>query len=145
MPLVKGRVSSGLGKGQVFLSQEGYQERLRKILGYSVFPGTLNIKVSLQEWHRLFEIARPEITSFIQQNRRCGAVKVLRVKMENELKGAALFPEKGIRPGVVELVSDRNLRAFFSLRDGDEFSFRDENGSDDQEKVSILPSHHPER
>ncbi len=126
MPLVKGRVCSGLGKGQVFLSQAGYKERLRRVLGYHVYPGTLNVKVPLPDWRRLYDVARSEIPSFIEGNRRFGAVRILRVLIGDELRGAALFPEKGIRPGVVELVSDLNLRSLLSLRDGDEFSFKDE-------------------
>tara|TARA_B100000579_G_scaffold415723_1_gene410591 strand:- start:596 stop:1069 length:474 start_codon:yes stop_codon:yes gene_type:complete len=43
---LRGTVSSGLGRAQVFMAQEHYQSQFKEILGRDVWPGTLNVQVS---------------------------------------------------------------------------------------------------
>ncbi len=42
---LSGRVTSGLGRAAVFMSQPHYQDQFRKILGATAWPGTLNVHV----------------------------------------------------------------------------------------------------
>ena len=42
---VKGKVFSGIGKGRYYVGHEEYQKRFRERLGYSPYPGTLNVKI----------------------------------------------------------------------------------------------------
>lgn len=42
---IKGKVTSGFGKGAYFLSHEFYSSRFNKYCGFFPFPGTLNIIV----------------------------------------------------------------------------------------------------
>jgi len=119
-----GRVTSGLGKGRVFLSLEPYRKALEELIGQEVYPGTLNLRVSLKEWRQLYESATPLISSFVLEGRRYGRVKALLIFMNGGVPGAVLFPEKGLRPALVEIASPLSLRDFFSLRDGDRFCFR---------------------
>jgi len=119
-----GRVTSGLGKGRVFLSLEPYRKGLEKLIGQEVYPGTLNLKVALEEWRRLYESASFLIPSFVLEERRYGTVKAVPVELNGGVPGAVLFPEKGLRPALVEIASPLSLRDFFSLRDGDRFCFR---------------------
>ncbi len=39
---IQGKVASGLGRAQVFMSQPHYQEQFRDVLGATAWPGTLN-------------------------------------------------------------------------------------------------------
>jgi riboflavin kinase, archaea type len=43
---LEGRVVSGMGEGAYYMSLEGYRKQFRQKLGYTPFPGTLNIKLS---------------------------------------------------------------------------------------------------
>jgi len=129
-----GRVTSGLGKGRVFLSLEPYRKALEKLIGEEVYPGTLNIRVALEEWRKLYESATFFIPSFVWEGRRYGTVKAVPVELNGSIPGAVLFPEKGIRPALLEIVSPYSLRERFSLRDGDPFCFRVKETKDPQEK-----------
>ena len=43
---ISGVVSSGLGRAHVFMAQKHYQEQFVKLMGKTVWPGTLNLSVS---------------------------------------------------------------------------------------------------
>jgi riboflavin kinase len=43
--VLRGRVVSGLGEGQHYISRQGYLKQFREKLGFEPFPGTLNIKL----------------------------------------------------------------------------------------------------
>jgi riboflavin kinase len=118
-----GRVTSGLGKGKVFLSLEPYRKALRELLGEEVYPGTLNLKVSLEEWRKIYQVSTLLIPSFILGERRYGQVKAVPVELDGKIPGAVLFPEKGIRPAILEIACPLSLRDFLALKDGDPFCF----------------------
>jgi CTP-dependent riboflavin kinase len=118
-----GRVISGLSKGQFFLSLEPYCRVLQQLIGAPVYPGTLNLKLGRAEWLYLYQNANCLIQPFVLKERRYSAVRALRIEIEGKLPGAIVFPEKGLRPGVVEIASDRYLRDPLSLRDGDTVAF----------------------
>ena len=42
---LRGFVCSGLGRAQIFMAQPHYQNQFKNLLGYTAWPGTLNIKV----------------------------------------------------------------------------------------------------
>ena len=42
-----GQVASGLNRAHKFMAQPHYQEQFEEILGYSAWPGTLNVKVDV--------------------------------------------------------------------------------------------------
>jgi CTP-dependent riboflavin kinase len=123
MSSYKGRVIPGLGKGQFFLSLEPYCRALQRLIGAPVYPGTLNLKLGRAEWTHLYWNANFPIEPFVQGERRFSAVRALRIEIEGKFPGAILFPEKGLRPGVIEIASDRYLRDALNLRDGDTVAF----------------------
>jgi len=125
-----GRVIPGLGKGQFFLSLEPYYKALQRLIGTPVYPGTLNLKLGRAEWACLYQNANYPIEPFVLEERRFSAVRALRVEIEGEFPGAIVFPEKGLRPGVAEIASDRYLRDALNLRDGDTVAFSCHCGSE---------------
>jgi len=40
---MRGKISSGLGQAQYFLTREGYSRQFQERLGFVPFPGTLNV------------------------------------------------------------------------------------------------------
>ena len=45
---IQGKVASGLGRAQVFMSQPHYQDQFRDVLGATAWPGTLNIELQAE-------------------------------------------------------------------------------------------------
>ena len=58
---LSGKVSSGLGRASVFMSQSHYQDQFRKILGATAWPGTLNVHVE-----------NNDLTSYIALRQKAG-------------------------------------------------------------------------
>jgi riboflavin kinase len=123
MSSFSGRVISGLGRGRFFLSLEPYYKALQRLIGAPVYPGTLNLKLGRAEWACLYQNANYPIEAFVLDGRRFNAVRALAVIVDDGIPAAILFPEKGLRPGVVEIASDRYLRDALNLRDGDTVAF----------------------
>jgi len=46
---LNGEVGSGLNRAHKFMAQPHYQEQFEEILGYSAWPGTLNVKVDASD------------------------------------------------------------------------------------------------
>jgi len=114
--IVKGVVTSGLGKGGYYVSKEPYYSFFSRIFKEKPFPGTLNVilndadGVSL----KLSKLFRPRAGGAIRFS--YGFVK----------RGEKIFPCVIVRPelsrhppNVIELVSPVYLRKALNLRDGD--------------------------
>jgi len=58
---IRGEVSRGMGRAQVFMSQKHYQSQFKRILGVTAWPGTLNVdlgKDCIQDYKNLRIISR---------------------------------------------------------------------------------------
>ncbi len=117
---VKGRVASGLGEGQYYISREGYRRQFSEKIGFDPSPGTLNLK--LDEPFALDE-SDPKsvrIEGFEDEGRTFGACRCRPVKI-NGIKGAIVRPERTSYPAtLLELIAPENLRKALGLSDGDE-------------------------
>ena len=58
---LSGKVSSGLGRASIFMSQSHYQDQFKKILGATAWPGTLNVNVE-----------NNDLTSYIALRQKAG-------------------------------------------------------------------------
>lgn len=105
----------------MFLSLEPYRKAVKELVGQEVYPGTLNLKVLLEDWRKVYALSTLLVPSFVLGERRYGQVRALRVELDGGIPGAVLFPEKGIRPAILEIASPFFLRDRFSLKDGDSF------------------------
>jgi riboflavin kinase, archaea type len=112
---MRGRISSGLGQGQYFISREGYSRQFLQHLGFVPFPGTLN--VLLEE---PFPADQPaiKIEGFVEGNRSFGECKCYRINLKG-MQAAVVRPEKSrYPPELIEVISPVQLRAM-GLEDGD--------------------------
>lgn len=115
---LRGRVVSGLGEGQHFISREGYLKQFREKLGFEPFPGTLNIKLDCP----FDPTSRPaiKIEGFQDEGRAFGKCSCYRVKVK-EIKAVIVRPERsGHSPDLVEVIAPFSLRSSLGLADGDE-------------------------
>ncbi|MGA7076322.1 MAG: DUF120 domain-containing protein, partial [Halobacteriota archaeon] len=75
---LNGIIVSGLGEGRYYLSIRGYTKQFEERLGFTPYPGTLNIKLddeSAAARVRLSNLAPTYISSFKTSNRTYGGIK----------------------------------------------------------------------
>ena len=125
---IAGRLISGLGEGKYYTTIEGYKKQFEKKLGFSPFPGTLNLSLDL-----LCIVARKKlerrrglaINSFESEHRTFGGAKCFPCKILDDgaegIKSAVIIPERTHYPiDILEIISPVYLRGELNLKDGDE-------------------------
>ncbi len=116
---INGEVTTGLGKAAYFLSQEFYTTEFEKNLGFVPFPGTLNVIVSDGYLDEINEI-KDNCQNLIKPDEGFGAVKYIQAKLNDEIKGAIVFPAKTTHEeNYLEFIAENKLRDQLNLNDGD--------------------------
>ncbi|MBN2567483.1 DUF120 domain-containing protein [Candidatus Woesearchaeota archaeon] len=117
-----GTIESGLGEGKFYIEQQGYQEQFRKRLGFKAYPGTLNLRVDLQEFRNFLSAIPPvAIAGFKTDKRTFGSITAYPVTFRG-MKGAIIVPERTIHDqSTMEIIAPDDLRQRFRLKDGGRF------------------------
>ena len=122
---LRGKVFSGRGEGKYYVSQPGYMKSFKIQLGFEPFPGTLNVRIGADylDCLDLIRGSLPIIIEGFDSNERpfdavlCYPLKVLGLNA----KVAGIIPKSThYGAGVLELISNINLREKLKLEDGDE-------------------------
>jgi riboflavin kinase len=112
---MRGKILSGLGQAQYFLTREGYSRQFLESLGFVPFPGTLNV---LLEEPFPTEQRTIKIEGFAEEGRTFGECKCYRIKI-NGIDAAVVRPERSrYPPELIEIIAPVKLRAL-GLEDGD--------------------------
>jgi riboflavin kinase len=115
---LKGRVMTGLGEGQYYISLEGYRRQFVEKLGFEPYPGTLNLQ--LKEPFAVQDTSAIKIEGFKDSARTYGGGKCYPVKIDG-IGAAIIRPDRSSYPlNMVEVIAPINLRERLGLRDGDE-------------------------
>lgn len=116
----KGTVTTGLGKGGYFLSQDFYKREFEDRCGFIPYPGTLNIVVPEKYLEKINEI-KTNSTNLIKPDEGFGAVNYISAVLNDTIKGAIVFPAKTVHDeNYLEFIAEENLRENYGLEDGDE-------------------------
>ena len=116
---IEGKVTTGLGKAAYFLSQEFYTKEFEKNLGFVPYPGTLNIIVEEENLSKINEI-KNNCENIIKPDTEFGAVKYIDAVLNDEVKGAIVFPAKTTHDeNYLEFIAENKLRDQLDLEDGD--------------------------
>lgn len=119
---IDGEVTTGLGKAAYFLSQEFYTKEFKKNLGFIPFPGTLNVIVSEEYLDEINEI-KDNCQNLIKPDEGFGAVKYIEAVLNDEVKGAIVFPAKTTHDeNYLEFIAEIKLRDELELEDGNTVS-----------------------
>ena len=114
--IMRGKVSSGSGQAQYFLSREGYCSQFLEQLGFIPFPGTLN--VMLEEPFPTDGLQEIKIEGFTEEGKSFGECKCYRIKFKG-MQAVVVRPEKSrYPPEMIEIIAPAKLRAL-GLEDGD--------------------------
>ena len=116
-----GEVASGLGEGRYYLSQPGYIVQFQERLGYTPYPGTLNIRVDPKELLRIGTVRDWDgirIDGFQASGRTFGGATCYGGRI-NGRSCHLIRPDRSHYQDVVEVIAPESLRESLSVRDGD--------------------------
>lgn len=117
--ILSGKVITGLGEGQYYISLEGYRSQFIEKLGFDPYPGTLNIKLDSSSVELRKKISSDiKISGFTDQNRTFGRGACFNVRI-SDINGAVITPERTHYPeDVIEVIAPVNLRQHLKIKDG---------------------------
>lgn len=127
--IFRGRIFTGLGEGAYYMQLDGYRKQFRKKLGFTPFPGTLNIQLltdaDVTEFQLLKATIGIEIQGFVSGDRSFGPVTCYPTTVNDEFPATVLLIERTHHhPNVVEIISPKNLREKLSVTDNDEITVK---------------------
>ena len=116
-----GQVTSGLGEGRYYLTQPGYVVQFSERLGYTPYPGTLNVRVAPEALRRI-EVVREwngiRIDGFTASGRTFGGATCYRARI-NGHSSHLIVPDRSHYKDVVEFVAPDFLREALPVKDQD--------------------------
>ncbi len=118
-----GIVASGRGEGSFYMTRKEYLKQFQSKIGYTPFPGTLNIKIDSKFSSKLLKhIERCNsynIEGFSNGNKQFGWVKCFTAKLDNTIPCHVIRLEKTHHDlSIIELISKHNIRISANLFDG---------------------------
>jgi riboflavin kinase, archaea type len=126
---LEGHIVSGMGEGAYYMSLEGYRKQFRQKLGYSPFPGTLNIKLSdpasMRSRRDLSAYPSIFIDGFSDKLRTYGWVKCYPAEINNGLvKNAALLilERTHYDDSTIEIIAPTSIKESIQVKNGDHIS-----------------------
>jgi len=122
-----GIIFSDLGQASSFMGLEWVQDLLKRRLGYSPFPATLNIRPKAAEDARVWQRVQSEFAGAPLAPATQGfcSAKLYRVEIQAppssaRIAAAVLLPEvKDYPPDKIEIVAPVRLKEHFGVSDGD--------------------------
>jgi riboflavin kinase len=120
---LEGTVFTGLGEGAYYISKEHYKKQFIEKLGFTPYPGTLNLKLTtdydLKSRAELDAYPAVEIQGFKNEDRTFGVVKCYPATIGNKVKGALIFALRShYDSSVVEIIAPVCIRKHLNLKDG---------------------------
>jgi len=121
---IEGTVFSGMRDGAYYISREGYKKQFLEKLGFTPYPGTLNLKLraglDVQAKRMLDAYPGIVIEGFEDGQRTFGSVKCFKTIIDNKVEGAVLLIRRTHHgENVLEIISPVYLREKLGLNDGD--------------------------
>ncbi len=116
---IKGYVTTGVGKGSIFINMKQYRTQFNDKLGFEPEYGTLNIEVNPEVISKVMDLPHFEIQGFEMAGQSFGKVKCWPSIFEGDYI-AVIIPYKNHSANVIEVIAPYNLRARWKLRDGGE-------------------------
>ncbi len=119
---ISGVIKSGEGKGAYFTQVEWVVRECERLLGYSPFPGTLNVYVRDSDLDKLNQFFQETDFDLVPDDQAFCAARVKKVTV-NGIASAVVLPSDEVRiheNRVVEVISSCSLKKSLGLKDGDQ-------------------------
>jgi riboflavin kinase len=118
---LSGEIVSGLGEGRYYLSIRGYTKQFEELLGFTPYPGTLNIKLddrSATARVRLSNLPPIYISSFKTNDRTYGGIKCY-VGSIGRIDGAVVVPDRShYHNDIIETVAPVSIKETLHVNNG---------------------------
>ena len=119
---LEGTIVSGLGEGKYYMSIRGYTNQFEELLGFTPYPGTLNIKLadeSAAARVRLGNLPPVYISSFKTSNRTYGGIKSY-VASIGGIDGAIIVPDRShYHNDIIETIAPVSIKKTLKTDNGD--------------------------
>ena len=115
---IDGIITRGLGEGAFFMSMPHYKNEIKKKLGFYAYAGTLNIKITENEFNSLRNNLPIKIEGYKKDNRIFGGAGCSKAKIKN-INGAIIIPDLTKHKNIIEFVAPVHLKSKLNLKDGD--------------------------
>ena len=116
--LLNGIIVRGLGEGTYFMSMQHYKNEIKKKLGFSAYPGTLNLKVNKKELDLLEKLNKIKIDGFKKNNKTFGGADCYRAKIKG-INGAIIIPHLTKHKNIIEFIAPVHVKSELKIKDGD--------------------------
>jgi len=125
----QGTAVSGMGEGAFYMSMAGYKNQFVKKLGYTPFPGTLNIKLEDQVYvnakKELDRYPSIFIDGFSDGKRTYGWAKCYNAVINDKVNGALLIIERTHHgDSVIEVIAPVKIKDIVKIKDGDRVNIK---------------------
>jgi len=117
---IEGEVLRGVGDGKYYLSMSGYRKQVREKLGFTPFPGTLNVRIT-DPGRKSDLVAAPGIhlDGFLHDGRTLGTAKCFKCLVNGRTKAAVILPLRSHHgPDILEIIAPKSMRKILRLKDG---------------------------
>ena len=120
---LEGTVFTGLGEGAYYISKEHYKKQFIEKLGFTPYPGTLNLKLTteydLKTRVELDAYPAVEIQGFKNEAPPFGLPNCSPATIGNKVKGALIFALRShYDNSVIEIIAPVCIRKRLNLKDG---------------------------
>lgn len=117
-----GVVKNGLGEGKFYMSQEHYRKQFENLLGFTPFPGTLNLAVDKEKAASFLATKKQlHVSGFTTKERTFGGLKCYSTQICKKITGAVIVPDRTMHTlETVEIIAQVNLRQTLKLVNGTE-------------------------
>lgn len=128
--VLRGEVTTGKGEGEFFVSLDGYAKQFRSKLGYSPFPGTLNVDLTAESTARrprLSAVDATRIDGWEEGDRSFGPVACYPARLVRDGRAVesvhVLVPERTDHDeDQLEVIAPVELRSAYDIDDGDQLT-----------------------
>ncbi|MFX0150045.1 MAG: DUF120 domain-containing protein [Candidatus Hodarchaeota archaeon] len=125
---LRGKVITGMGEGAYYMSKKGYMNQFSSILGFTPFPGTLNLQIleerHLRNFEQLLRSPAKYISEFKENERIFGKVFVwpahLIINGKAKIPSAVIRPDRTHHLNQIELIAEEHIKTTYNVKDGDE-------------------------
>ena len=116
--VIEGIITSGMGKGAIFMSIDYYKNKIKEKLDFEPYPGTLNLKIDREDHNLMKNKNTVRIESFKEGNKNYGGATCIKINID-DLQGAIIIPDLTEHdPEMVEIISPLNLKSELNIQDG---------------------------
>ena len=120
----EGIVVNGLGEGSYFMSIQHYKNEIKKKLGFTAYPGTLNIKFKKNHSGFIKKITPIKITGFRKDGKIFFGAKCYKAEIKN-VKGSIIIPEiNKHKKNIMEFIAPIHIKSKLKIRNGNKIKIR---------------------